>query len=205
MPKRNPGQRRERKVEGQTLFLKCWGTFHDGEWLRHNRFHKRRADTYSTFCKECSAYQQAKARGGDGAVRLDLVRKWLWEVVSRCGGTNSAARTLGVSSPTIYRWLGRYKGYENKRIYRKSVQRILETLGGLRDGTVTPDIRTYNGAHTRRKRFRYGCPGCGQPREENTLGCLSCWERHYRKEYRAQGREGAGRLKDGGSADEVGV
>jgi len=182
--KPTPGQRRERKLLGETLYLRCWGAFHDGDWLRHDRFNKK-GTGFKTLCKECSAYKQAKDRGGSGAVRLELVRKWLWEVVHRCGGINAAARTLGISSPTIYRWLGRYKGYENKRVYRKSVQRILETLGGLRNGTVTPDIRTYNNIHNRKEKYKYGCTGCGRPLEETTPGCTTCWERHYRKARRA--------------------
>lgn len=183
MPQIKPGHRRERKMLGETLYLRCWGTFHDGEWLRVDRFHIR-ASGYSTYCKECHAYQQAKARGGDGTVRLELVRKWLWEIVNRCGGFNTAARTIGVSKPTIYRWLGRYKGYENKRITRKSVQRILETLGDLRAGTLHPKVTALT--KTRKKTFRYGCSGCGRPLDEKTPGCSTCYERHYQKEVRAR-------------------
>lgn len=168
-----PGQRRERKYEGQVLYLRCFGSFHDGEWLRSDRFGQNSKGHFSTLCRECRQYYYVKKRGGNGEVKLAEVRKWLEEVVARCGTIAGAARTLGVSHPTIFRWLGRYKGYEQKRINRKSVKRILDTLGGLRNGTITPVTTKIN--HGRK--YKYGCAGCGCRLEQYTPGCKTCKNR----------------------------
>jgi hypothetical protein len=172
-----PGQRRERKQVGQALYLRCYGSFHDGEWLSSDRFGKNSKGYFSTLCRECRQYYYVKKRGGNGEVKLTTVRKWLEEVVARCGTISGAARTMGVSQPTIFRWLGRYKGYEQQRINRKSVKLILETLGGLRNGTITPSPTKIN--HGRK--FKYGCTGCGCKLEQYTPGCKICRNRRQRK------------------------
>jgi hypothetical protein len=174
-----PGQRRERKREGQALYLRCFGAFHDGEWLSSDRFGQNSKGHFSTLCRECRQYYYVKKRGGNGEVKLSTVRKWLEEVVARCGTISGAARTMGVNQPTIFRWLGRYKGYEQKRINRKSVKLILDTLGGLRNGTITPAPTKIS--HGRK--YKYGCTGCGCKLEQFTPGCKTCRDRRTRKAY----------------------
>jgi hypothetical protein len=128
--KPKPGQRREKKYSGNELLLRCWGPFHDGDWLHNSRFYGN-GKYRSTLCKECHRYKYARDERGPQK-RLEEVRKWVCEVVYRCGGINNAARVLGVSKSTVLRWLGRYKGFEQKRIEHDSVRLILETLAELR-------------------------------------------------------------------------
>lgn len=182
MPKPGVGQRRERRTENGVLLLRCWGAFHDGDWMNADRFFKR-GGTYSTLCKECHQYKYIHDRGYEPSMRLEEVRKWIWEIVHRCGSMSAAARTLGISSPTLFRWLGRYKGYEQKWIQRNSVRRVIETLAGLRAGTIEPQRSKKNGG----KVYKYGCRGCGGPLDSETPGCSTCWERIYNRERRAGG------------------
>lgn len=167
---------------GQVLYLRCFGAFHDGEWLSSDRYGRNSKGHYSTLCRECRQYYYVKKRGGNGEVKLATVRKWIEEVVARCGTYSGAARTLGVSQPMIFRWLGRYKGYEQKRINRKSVKLILDTLAGLRNGTITPAPTRIN--HGRK--FKYGCSGCGCSLEQKTPGCDTCSDRFTRRAYNAK-------------------
>lgn len=175
------GYRRERKTVGETLYLKCNGAFHDDEWLPHYAFRWIPSrNIYQTHCIECNLYYQAKRKGSNGTVKLELVRKWLWEVINRCGSIHAAARTMGVSHTVLFRWLGRYKGYEYKRIKRDNVKIILATLRGLRDGSIQPAVAKKKGG----RKFKYGCVGCGGPIEGETLGCVACRDRRYKRESR---------------------
>lgn len=187
MPRPAPGQRRERRVEDGILLLRCWGSFHDGDWLHSDRFYRRKGKGiyghFSTLCKECTQYKATHDRGGEPYMRLELVRKWIWEIVHRCGGMNAAARTIGITSPTLYRWLGRYKGYDQRWIERESVRRVLETLGGLRDGSIEPQRPKKNGG----KIYKHGCRSCGIDLAEYTPGCKTCAEREYRRDRRSRG------------------
>lgn len=174
------GQRRERKEIDGVLYLRCWGVFHDGDWLRSDRFHKNNK-YFTTLCKECHRYKYVHDHGFSRSQRLDEVRKWIWEIVNRCGGFNTAARTLGISSPTLYRWLGRYKGYDNKWIRRESVVKILTTLAGLRDGSIAPVPPPKTPNKKSFKKFRYGCAGCGCELELITPGCETCRDREQKR------------------------
>lgn len=180
-----PGQRREKKHEHGILYLRCFGTFHDGEWLSSDRFTKTK-DGHVTLCRECRRYYYLKRRGAEDLVKLAEVRKWLEEVVARCGTIRGAARTMGVTTGTVLKWLGRYKGYEQRRIKRDSVKLILETLGGLRNGSITPVPTNTN--HGRR--YVYGCAGCGIVEPEDTPrytpGCKTCEDRRIGRRRREE-------------------
>ena len=177
------GQRRERNTIDGVLHLRCYGAFHgNGEWLRSDRFRSRGINSFDQLCRECAAYKSAHDRGYDRRSRLDLVRKWVWEIVHRCGGINAAARTLGVSHVTVLRWLGRSKGYEQRWIRRSSVQHVLEVLADLRSGAIQPSIGSRNGYKT----FHHGCRGCGCPLDLYTPGCGTCVDRQYKRARREE-------------------
>lgn len=180
--KPKPGQRRERKHQDGVLYLRCFGVFHDGDWLHFDRFQQRSENQFSTLCKECRAYKDAHDRGYSRMQRLELVRKWIYEIVHRCGGYRAAARTLGISYPTLFRWLGRYSGYEQRWIRRDSVRLILTTLAGLRSGEITPVKAKHNGG----RKYRYGCAGCGCDLELITPGCETCRDRDVRRKFDAK-------------------
>jgi len=132
-------------------------------------------------CKECHSYHYVHERGYEPYLRLEEVRKWVWEVIHRSGGMNAAARTLGISPTTLYRWLGRYKGNDQKKIRRESVRHVLEVLAQLRAGTLKPAPPKKAGGRS----YKYGCSACGVDVDEHTPGCSVCWERHYNRRRRS--------------------
>lgn len=173
-----PRLKRESKIEDGVLYLRCNGPFHDNEWVEATRFYFRKQyNSYRGSCRECESYKRAQQLGVPTQVKLEIIRKWLWEISNRCGGFRGAARVLGVHPITVERWLGRKRGYEQRKILYRNAKLILETLAHLRDGTLEP-IKV-NG--TTRRTFKIGCKGCGRPLDEETPGCKICQARRLRK------------------------
>lgn len=191
MSRNGVGHRRERDyLADGTLLLRCWGSFHDGDWLNSDRFfYNTRTNIFSTHCKECHTYRSTHDRGLEPLMRLELVRKWIYEIVHICDGYNAAARTLQVPQPTLYRWLGRYTGYEQRWIRRDSVRRIIEVLAALRAGDLEPASRGKNGG----RRYKHGCIACGTPLDLYTPACSTCNDRRLKRSLRANQNTTEGR------------
>lgn len=190
------GKRREKMWIGGMLHLRCWCEEHQGRWLPEEDFTLTRYRVSTgeerrirkARCAKACAREEGERRRPDkkhrGKVPLSRVQPWIWQVVHLCGGFNAAARTFGVSPPTIYRWLQRYNMYSNnKYVYAETAALILGTLRGIRLGEVEVQKNPRPDAKVN---YRYGCVGCGGPLELYSPGCKTCWERKAAKEWRSK-------------------
>lgn len=173
--------------------LRCFCDRHSGMWLPEDSFGFTRYLVRSTGerkpiklarCKESYMLDRRKRRDpckvNAGRLPISQIRPYIERIIVICGGYNAAARTIGVSQPTIYKWMGRYSGYKFRYIYKTSAEKILVTLVGLQDGTIQPAIANKIGGRV----FKYGCRSCGADLDNYTVGCHSCTTRRDKRTIR---------------------
>lgn len=183
--------RRDRRTnELGVAELRCFCERHQGSWLTEDLFGSTRYLVRSTgerkpiklaYCKEYymldRRIRRDPCRVNAGRLPMSQIKPYLERVIIICGGYNVAARTIGVSNPTIYKWMGRYSGYKFRFMYKTSAERILTTLAGLEDGSIKPAVAKKVGGRV----FKYGCRSCGIDQEEYTVGCDSCTTRRDKR------------------------
>lgn len=176
---------REHVMRGEQVLLQCDCPRHNGEFIHEDKFCKiayilKDGTRMHTRKKMCAEHTRAvKNRGRyphlelHGKVPVVKVEKWVWELVHRCKTFKSAALTAGVKEQTLLGWLGRSTHKANPSMSRRSAERVMFALAGLRNGEITPVITK------RPRRYQYGCAGCGTKLELFTPGCYYCTGRRY--------------------------
>ena len=185
--------RRERRVNSLGVTeLRCFCETHKGKWLAEDCFGKttyriksgERRPIKQAYCREYYRINRQRIRNPNrqnpGTVPISSIKSYLERIVVICGSYNAAARTLGISTTTIYRWLGRSNCYRNKNIYKTSVHLILVTLKGLESGEIKPAVSSKRSGRI----FQHGCRGCGTELHNYTVGCKACDDRRRKREAR---------------------
>lgn len=72
-------------------------------------------------------------------IPLADLQKWIREIMRHCGGLRPAARTIGVPHSVLHRWTWKGDRAQLVRVRKHNAEKIMNTVVGIRNGTIKPD------------------------------------------------------------------